>query len=397
MSPGIDSKTQKRIGFISLEAINHFLKPAFTSLMSLIVIRWTGDEIWGLFVPFLIGIELLLTVLNWGQKPYLIRAFSLRSDTIGYSWFVALWSRSILLIPLFLVSWVVPLSFSQIAYCLIWILLRFFVQSLEPIIQFNRSYGRSILAELASLVVACVLLFAAEDVNLSWLFSVVIVAYGIKSILLAPLIPIQRFRFPVADEVMTYIRSALPFLLLSLLGLIQAKVDLYLVTWYMPESDIAYYQVLSGFLVIMQTGAFIILGPFQKNIYRMNAFSLSRMKRNYFLLGLVLVSVGSLAVVAALKWLFLFEIHQVLIPLIVAYNIPLFWYLIESQILLKNNREKDLLMATFISALFGFAVCYLGIPHWGIYGALVGGIFARVVIAVMVVRSANKISLNAKG
>jgi hypothetical protein len=184
---------------------------------------------------------------------------------------------------------------------------------------------------------------------------------------------------------------------LSIVGLVQAKIDLYLVTLKMLPSDIAFYQVLSGFLIMMQTGAFLILAPFQKNIYRMNSASLKALKRKYFAMGIALTLLGSGVIVAVLHLLYRFEFSGWIILFLSLYILPLFAYIIESQVLLKVHKEKQLLFSTACSAIVGFTVCYFAIPQWGVYGALIGGIFARIVIASLVIFFAKNLPFYAQG
>jgi O-antigen/teichoic acid export membrane protein len=392
----LDSKSRKRIGFISLESINHFLKPAFTSIISLVAIRFSGEEVWGSFVPYIISIEFVLTFLNWGQKPYLIRSFSLETEHFSTSWFIAFWARVPLLISIFLLPVLIPLSNTEIFCVFGWIFFRFFSQSIESVIQFQRKYILSILAEIFSILTALLVLIYFLPININLLFFAVVAGLAVKSIILIPLVPFGVNWRPSRNEVQNYLKSAFPFLLLSLVGLIQAKIDLYLVVLKMPESDTAFYQVLSGFLVIMQTGAFIILAPFQKNIYRLNSASIKSIKRNYFLLGVLLTIAGSIITFLIMRLLYHFSFSLNLIPLIILYITPLFAYIIESQLLLKANLEKKLLFATSLSALTGFIVCFFTIPIWGLYGALIGGIFARLVIALTVIYFAKHIKTNAE-
>lgn len=377
-------KLKKRLGFVSLEAVNHFLKPAFTSLLSLLVIRLSSADVWGSFVPVLIGVELLMNYLNWGQKPYLLRSFSMKSAGLADVWLTAFVSRILLFLPILVFMWFLPLERTVLLLCLLWLFLRFFSQSFEPLIQYERKYSVSILAETLSIVLGCGVVYFSPEINLQSVLYAVLLGQGVKAAVLATLTPKVSFSRDWHHQITEYFTSAFPFLLLGLIGLLQAKIDLYLVTWLMPASDTAFYHVLSGFLVILQTGAFIILAPFVKNIYRMNSSSLYRLKNRYMTLGAAFTLVGALTVVAVLKWLYLFEVDAVLVLLIAAYNFPLFLYLIESQVLLKQERENQLLASTALSAIAGFGACYFLIPQMGIFGALVGGIFARFVIVAMV-------------
>ena len=90
----------KRTKYVGLEAINFVIKPLQTSLVSLLVIRLFNVDLWGDFVIFLVSIELFNTIINWGQKPFLLREFSLKPNEINKLWSKTVYAR----IPLLLIS-----------------------------------------------------------------------------------------------------------------------------------------------------------------------------------------------------------------------------------------------------------------------------------------------------
>lgn len=380
----VDSKARERIGYVTMEGINHFLKPAFTSIISLLVIRFSGEEIWGEFVPYLVTIELLLSYLNWGQKPYLTKSFSMESYNISNAWYTAFISRLVLFVPIAFLVLLLPLSTKEIGLCLIWIVLRYFTYSLESVIQFTRKYKTSIMAETSSLIVGVVMILWTQNITVFYLLLVMSLSMLVKSVVLFKLVPKGAVYIPSYHDAQLFLRKAFPFFLLALLGLFQSRVDLYIVTLKMPSSEIAFYHVLSSFLIILQTGSLIILGPFQKNIYRMNTNSIKRIKKKFFFLGILFSSLGAIVVFALLEWLYLFEFNLILLPLIFLYTLPSFWYMIESHILVKHHKEILLSYTSLGSIIVGAVITLSLIQQFGIEGALIGGISSRVIFSVLI-------------
>ncbi|MGB0403675.1 MAG: hypothetical protein ACPGEG_06210 [Salibacteraceae bacterium] len=377
-------KNKKRLGFITLETINHFSKAAFTSLISLVVIRNTGEEVWGSFVPFLIGVELALTLLNWGQKPYLLRSFSLESFSISKSWSISFWSRLILFLPILVLLGFMPYSAEIIGYCLAWTGMRFFTHSLEPVVQYSRTYLTSIVSEVLALIVAVGILLLSEEITLTVLFNAMVFSSLSKAVVLFIILPRGQLNMPKWFEIKSFLFSAFPFFLLGFVGLLQSKVDLYLVSWLMPKVQIAFYQVLIGFLIILQTSAFVIIGPFQKNIYRMSSESLRQVKQQFLWLGIIIVTFGSVISVILLKWLYLFDVDFFIAPLIVFYVLPSFWYMLESQVLIKHKELYYLSFSAVLSTLLGAIIIYFTIQSYGVMGALIGGITSRLIFTVLI-------------
>ncbi len=377
-------KTLTRLRFISQESLNYVSKASFTSIISLIVIRFSSDVIWGKFVPFLIGIEFALTILNWGQKTYLVRSFSLESFNIFNSWSISFWSRLILFIPVLVLLGFMPYSIEIIAYCTVWMCIRYFTNSIEPVIQYSRKYVTSIISEVLALVVAVIILLLFQEITLTLLFKAMLISNLSKALVLATILPQGELNLPKWKEIKSFLISAFPFFLLGLVGLLQSKVDLYVVSWLMPETQVAFYQVLVGFLIILQTSAFVIIGPFQKNIYRMSSGSLRQVKHKFLGLGIVIVSCGSIVAIIILKWLYLFKVSYFLAPMIVLYVLPTFWYMVESQVLIKHNHLYYLSAAAVLSTMLGAIIIYFTIPSYGVVGALTGGIISRLVFMTLI-------------
>ena len=388
----VSRKTVNRSKLISLEALVFLLRPLHTSLFSLIIVRLFSPELWGRFVFFLIIVELINTVINWGQKPFLMKAFSLSPSNISLSWVKAIFTRIFLMFLAFLVLALFPYFRDQYWFLVIWIGAKTFSVMFDSLIQFHRKYLHSILAEAISILVSLALIYSYEsDINLRMLIIISCLSSAVKGFVLLPLTPRFKISLLKSISIRTELVLALPFFALSIAGLLQSKLDLYTVAYFLNENEIALYQVIIGFLILGQTFSAIVLGPFQKNIYRIIGSNFTKIKKTYIGIGFVASSIFSILLFILLKYFYLFSLDLELIPLFLLYLLPLYFYLIESQILLKYKEEHALLIYTVISGGANLFLSVLFVPTFGIKGALLSGIICRVILAIKVVNKSNKI------
>lgn len=384
-------KAIKRGGFVGLEGLNFVLKPLHSSLISLLIIRLFSVDLWGQFVVFLVAVELMVSLLNWGQKPFLLREFSLRPNKIGLSWSTAIIARIPILGVIFLLLVIIPNFQAYILPLLIWVSFRWFSQLFESIIQFHRKYQWSIVAEIVALAMAaCSIYFYSAELNIEQLLYVFAFSSIGRFLVLLPLF--SNWKRPSFSEkiLKKELLLSLPFFALALSGLLLSKGDLYVVTYYLQEQELASYQVMVGFLILGQTASSIILGPFLKNIYRWQGNDVAKLKKLYLKIGLLVTSIFSVALYFGLQFLYLIPLNGWHLLLFFAYLFPLYFYLIESQLLLKHKKEKRLLSYGFVAAFTNIAMSLLLVSVFGIYGALISGIIGRLVFAGLVVKRLKK-------
>ncbi|MBL4710029.1 MAG: polysaccharide biosynthesis C-terminal domain-containing protein [Flavobacteriales bacterium] len=385
-------KAIRRSKYVGLETISFLLRPIHTSLVSLLIIRLFDVDLWGSFVVLLVGVELLTSLFNWGQKPFLLREFSLSPNTIGEQWSRASYARLPFLILIVILLMLIPVFQVHFFPLLLWVFFKWFSFLFEPIIQFYRKYTWSIISEMAAITTAisCVLFFS-EEMVLTDLIYLFVLSSGVKCLVLLPLLnEWERTSFSL-KMLRTELLLAFPFFGLSIAGLLQTKGDLYVVTYLLQEEDLASYQIILSFLLLGQSFSAILLGPFQKNIYRWQGKNIQKLKKLYLQVGFVATIVFSIILYYGLKYVYLIELPLVYIALFFAYLYPLYAYFIESQILLKHKNEKQLLRYNVIAAVCNIVISLLLVSMYGIVGALLGGIVCRLILAKLVVSRSKKI------
>ena len=96
MSAWFRRKTRRRIGTVLLNSLNSLLQPVLNIAVSFIVVRRADEALWGAFVAVLIVVQLLLHVIAWGNKEYLLRAFSRTPAKIRTLWQTNITTRATL-------------------------------------------------------------------------------------------------------------------------------------------------------------------------------------------------------------------------------------------------------------------------------------------------------------
>src|SRR5690606_4288142 len=118
--------------------------------------------IWGAFVSLLLFVLLAQQVVNWGNKEYLVREFSQGPGKIAKRYSEILFTR-LPLVLIFTALAAIWFPIEYIGYIFLWLAGRFFTQSCEALIVFEKDFNASLWIEIA-----CVGLFLA----VFWFWSV---------------------------------------------------------------------------------------------------------------------------------------------------------------------------------------------------------------------------------
>lgn len=387
----VNSKTIKRVKFIGLEGLNFAIRPIHTSLISLFVFRFVDIELWGQFVFYLLAIEMITMLLNWGQRAYLMREFSLQPQSIGNLLSTTLFARLPLFIGVTLVLLLWPDFRIYFWSLFFWLTFKWLVNLFESLIKFNRTYLHSILAEILAMCAAIGYLFyQVQTVKISELIFAFALSSITRFVILSPLLSNVNIGKLSWSNLTNNLKITFPLFAIAITALMQVKGDLYTAAFFLDEIELAKYQVMISFLVLGQSIAWIILGPFQKNIYRWKEGNLYNLKKKYLILGVLITSVFSVLLLVGLRVFYQIEVEFWYSILFFAYVLPLYFYLIESQLLLKRKFENRLIKFNLISAMISIGFSIFLIPYLGILGALIGGIVSKCVTALLVIRIANK-------
>ncbi|MBP8003088.1 MAG: polysaccharide biosynthesis C-terminal domain-containing protein [Chloroflexi bacterium] len=365
------SKQRRRILLVATNSLNNLLLPIFNVGVSLLVIRLASVTLWGEFVNVLLTVQLGAHVISWGNKEYLLRAFSFNPSDITRPWQTAFLTRLLLYLGFMVVmslgGW--PLSWLIIIW--VWGLGLMVAQAAEVLVVYRRAFVFAVLVELTSVLFLLGSIAGLGDgLTMTRLLALFCAAQAGKAAAL-----IIHFRRQTLNGVRGRVDShyfllALPFFLLGFTGMLQSRIDLYSVSYFLSREEVGQYQVLTGFLLYLQALANFILTPFVKSLYRLQYEIIRKISRRLFGLGLLLVPPA----MGIIYWLLVHVYHFTVSPWLLLVGglhvLPLYFTLPIIYALYKSDQQKQVFYVNLVNILLDILLNIWWIPHLGLMGAL---------------------------
>jgi len=379
----LKSKTINRIGFISNNALRQTFVSAFGMATPFLVISFSSKVVWGSFVSLWLFTLFATQVINWGNKEYVLRQFSLAPNKMKSRYSEILFSR----LPLVFIFAGIAFFWYPITYgfwLFLWLFGRYLYHSVEALIVYDKKFNSAIAIELGSFVAFLLpLYFFQQRIELPFLillFSLYQLARGVAYFLLF----YKYLAFPNFRIDFLYFKSALPFFLLSILGFLASKVDVYLVNHVSNRVMTSEYQIINSLLVFIMSVSAFIYAPFTKNIYRNNQNVVLKTQKTLALIGLVLVPVALVLMHFVLFYFVNINGSFLFYAVAFFYVYPSYVYGIDVVLLFKSHQEKKVVLyltvGAFANSLLSALFLYLG---YGITGALVGSAAAQVFVLIL--------------
>jgi len=349
-------------------------------LLSVYVVRFYSKLLWGDFVPCLLFVSIALLFLSWGNKDFLMRAFSKTPAKMTHDFYVVFNTRLVLFLPVVaIVLFAFPVS--QSSYIICWIAAGYVAQSLEVFWIYKRNYLSSIVIEIVSFSLLIVLLYFDQSLELTALIKWYCCYQLFRSVLYVWLSfsDIRNIHFKMD---WLFFGAAVSFFLLSASGFLQSRTDFLVITLFEKPENIAIYQVLNTYFILIHAiGTFIIL-PFMKNLYRLQVHSMEKIQRQLVFAApfIVTLSLAFLYLIIRFIYHFNLDFGYYLIGFFITF--PPYLYAVRIIRLFRENRQKVVLItglqAIAINSLFSFALLHVG---YGLKGALIGAAIAQIFTA----------------
>ncbi|HLP62929.1 FkbM family methyltransferase [Flavobacterium sp.] len=382
------TKNLHRIGFISSNAVRQILVSAIGVVIPFMVIQHSSKEVWGEFVSLLLYSLLVTQIINWGNKEYLLRKFSETPRTIKTDFSSILITRFPLVLLFSLIGFFLfKMEFGL--YLAFWILGRFLIHSYEVLVVYEKKFNASLAIELVCFLAFAIVFYSLSSaLNLNQLlilYSLYQFTKGICFLLLFKNIFSFDARFNF-----NYYKASLWFFLLSVLGFLASKIDVYIIEQFDNKIVTSDYQIINGLLVFIMSISAFIYAPFTKNIYRNTDFTIQKTKKTLVLFGLIIVPISLLFVFGIIRYFLKLEFTFWFYVVAFFYAFPSYAYGIEIVRLFKQNREKKVVVILFLGVLINSIVTYyLLFSGYGIQEILFGSALVQVLILVLFVYSAT--------
>jgi O-antigen/teichoic acid export membrane protein len=371
------AKTTQRLSVIATNVARNLMMPAVNILLSWLVIMIAGSVFWGSFVEYLIAVGLSATLLGWGNKEYLLRAFSETPAAISGMWQQSILTRSILAIgpiALFFVLY----DAETALWLAIWLLGMFVWQSFDVVIVYTRRFTVSIIADVLSFcLIAGAIYLYQEQMSVTLLLAFFALATWLKSFILMIWLGGEVFKYYDPKWNGAYFGAAFFFFLIGLSGMLQSKTDLYLVNFTLSNEATGRYQVIINLFIYMQAVAGFVLMPFARNLYRSKAATTERIAMRMLGLGVLMLIVALPATFLLLHYGYHFDLSWDYFAYGALFVVPVFWYLPYIILLYKHKKERQVMLINFAGAIVNLGFTWWLVQHFDAKGALMGSAIAQ--------------------
>lgn len=326
-----------------------------TFLISFLIVRWFSVAVWGSVVSVLVVQQIVNGVLSWGNKDYLQR--ELRVNPSSFSQLFV--ERFLLFFLIILV--IFATGFVQFDYFFSFVLVvffRFITQSFDVLIIMKRKFKWILLMDFLLLLFQVFLLFCRKDENtdLNDLLQIFWMPQAFKSIILL-LIFRSDFRKINFEKILIF--NSFFFALLTISGLINSKIDIFLVSQLVDIEVLGKYQIVMTFLWSIQSISMYISGPFVHNFYRLNSVSQKKSSALLKNIGFFIVPISVGIAMMVLNYLFAIEINASIIIASLFFGFASFIYLPWIFQIYQKKLEHRILIINCIGSIILFGSIYL--------------------------------------
>ncbi len=391
-----------RLKLIILGAINSTVTSLLNFALSYLVIQFKAPHFWGEIVQYLIVFNVLFNIISWGQSQYLIREFSLHSNLIDNIWKKSLVYRMFILFPfIIIIAFVYPNNL--VLYLIIWVLLKFIYDSCYALIQYHRSFRFSIFVELVGMTVTILpIILMKSELEIETFFLWYCLGLFSKAMLL--MVYFQKYLFKSISfheflklkEIVAYFKTSFPFLIIGFIGMVQSKIDLYSVAYFMNKTALAKYQVLLSLLSFSLFFASLILSPFAKNILRLNQSSLQKLQRRFMILGIPLSAVCIIFIYVTLTFVYSFHFAISIYILGGVYIWSFYINVVKIYEYSKRNLQNKTSYYSIIGVIINLIFSILLTPLYGLQGALFATVLSQLAITGLMNFESVSFFLNGK-
>jgi len=362
--------------------VDGLLLPVLNIAVSLLVVRITSPALWGEFVQVMIVVQLGVHILAWGNKEYLLRAFSLRPDQVAQQWQASLATRAVLLGAFVLVVIALGWPVHRSLLVIVWAVASLAHQAYDALIAYRRDFVYASLVESGGLIATvAAIITIGSGLSLDLLIAIFAAATLCKAVALWP--RYERHAFGDRAKGWSgrfdrgYFRAAFPFFLLGFSGMLQSRVDLYCVSLFLPRSEVGQYQVFINLLIYIQSVANFVLAPFIRTLYRLQRDAIPTIAIRLFAFGLLLLPVALAAAYFVLTRLYHFEVPPFYMAAGAFFVAPIYLYLPIIYGLYRGGEQTNVLRVNLLGIVANLLLNLTLLPQLAMLGALIAAAAAQ--------------------
>ncbi|UPT69305.1 MAG: hypothetical protein M0D53_08700 [Flavobacterium sp. JAD_PAG50586_2] len=382
----MENKVLKRMTLITNNTLRQVLVSFFGMVIPFLVIHFSSKEMWGSFVSVFLFSLLVLQIINWGNKEYLLREFSERPAKMALTFSENLTTRLPIVVLFSIVAlFLFPLSFGF--WITLWLIGRYWNYSTEALVLYQKEFNKSMFIETLSFMGFGISFYCLKSAIDVYSLLVIYSMYQFLKGLLYFLLFRKYFSLQYATFKFGYFKASLSFFLLSVLGFLASKIDVYIIESLGNKTVTADYQIINSLLVFVMSVTAFIYSPFTKAIYRNNEDVIRKIQKALVFIGLFVVIISLVVIHFIIKFYLKTNAGLGFYVIAFLYVYPSYVYGLDIVNLFKQHKEKivvrnlvvGVIFNTVLSLLF-LSLSYGGFSQYGIHAALLGSAIAQVVV-----------------
>lgn len=338
-------------------------------------------EWWGQITVLQLYMYLATQFCAWGNKDFLMKRFSENPSQIPTLWMDSFSARFFLLVPAIIGTVFITQDLTSVFYLIIWLLLRFLLQSFDAPIVFNRNFVMVIISEaIAIIITATGLLIYRKYISYNDVLLILTIGYFIKTCIQTYYYK-EYFKYPFSFiPNIKKLKILLPFMMLGFAGVMQQKSDMICVVWLCNKIEVAQYQVFSGLLIFTQMIPGLVAGPYIKNLYRISSTSYKKIQLQFSILGILISTILSILTYFVITYIYHFSLPITIYLLGFLYGLFTYFYMLQIYLLFKDQKQNQVMIISIISIVINFILCFIFIPFLGIQGAVIANVITQIVL-----------------
>lgn len=374
-------RARRRALLILTNSLNNLILPILNVVISILVVRLASVDLWGELVQVLIVVQLAAHIISWGNKDYLLREFSQNPAQISRSWQTSLITRGLLFASFLPVAARMGLPAEQTVFIILWCLGMVLDQSGDVLILYRKDFVFGIMLELAGMVfLALAITGWHQSLSQHLLIMLFALANVGKGVLL-----VWRFRRYTLGEPfrlqgkldLHFFRLAFPFFLLGFSGMLQSRIDLYSVNYFLSRTEVGQYQVFINFMIYLQSVSAFVLMPFVKGIYRLPYEAVIKIAARLLLLALMLLGPALISIHLLLQWFYHLDLGTDFLVFGGLFVLPTFCYLPIIYALYRLDRQSVVLKINVLGIGGNLLLNLWLLPAVGMVGAVIASAVAQ--------------------
>lgn len=369
---------QNRLPIVLYNSLYSIANLLWTMLISYVVIKKTSVDFWGEFMTIFTIITFGTHLVKWGNKTYLLKEFSSNPAQIKNIWNTAFYAR----IPIYLIVSLIEIWYYQydlniLLLVLLWILSDYIFSSLEAYIVYFKKFKTFFILDLVFILMVLSILFT-NGITIKLLLFIYTIRIFIKSIVTVFLFR-KNLSFIIKKIDVSLLKKITPFFFIGLIGFLNSKLDFYATLYFLSDTEIGKYHILSNFILFGITLGSYIIVPFEKNIYRLQTQKVKKIAFNFLGLGVFI----------SLLWMFVskfiilniygidFSTNIYFIGFI--YILPIYYYWPILHKLYSKDKINATLLVGLLSVIVNAIFILFLVPLYGIKGTMISAIMGQLV------------------